>query len=329
MNTRNSIIALLAAVGMSAGCAGELMPVDPAANPGAGAPAGTGAANGVQPGEITNPTKPDAQGQTVFNSTVKGAIEAKCSGCHTTTAPAFAAGDIYASVIDYQAEVLGNYNVQQARLLLVARDAPHYDKQWSPEEATAISDWITLEYDERIAAPTTAPGGGEPPPPAPGQPSARDISRKLQEDFRNCMDLGQWQQLDVADLWANKGTNQGVCASCHSSVTSGFVASNDDAYVFNLMKQGIAGDDWRYYQTSYFTPVVVDPQNPQNANFTPVMAVNYDRFNRAGDRNLAPEGHPAFNVQGNPMQALEQYVNVTNQAVAAGNCSPVAPPAGQ
>ena len=124
-------------------------------------------------------------------------------------------------------------------------------------------------------------------------------------------------RINVANAWANKGTNQGQCKQCHVN-GQGWLASNDSTRVFNILTTEPNPKGGRFMEM-YFVPDMTT-----NAA-APKMIINRETLERAASGYAQ---HPLFNVDNDnngqtpAMQLLQQFYDATAQRQAAKTCDP-------
>lgn len=270
-------------------------------------------ATGCLVGEIDDPnapidTPPDTSGGTIdpspenpppaatqnpeelFTSQVAPALAATCglAGCHAAGAqdPAFVAADpatSYTLIKNFKDQLFPGYSTVNSRLLENGEGGGHYGASFDTLQVQAIQNWLALEA---------------------AQPVDNTVSPLA--EWSGCMDLAEFQAAGVADAWADKGTNQGNCDACHNLGADGFIASNVDVRVFDTITQDPG------FMLSYFT---IDETGTN-------VIVNTARFQKVGQRQAPHLAHPAFNVNGNAMDRLQNFYQQTLARKTAGTCLP-------
>jgi hypothetical protein len=136
-----------------------------------------------------------------------------------------------------------------------------------------------------------------------------EVSAALIREWSGCMDLAVWQEEEVADRWANKGSSEGPCIQCHINGQASFIATDDDVRMFDVVSTN------QYFMLPYFTPDVTDLGNPR-------MVVNRDIFARVGSATYPFVAHPLFEVEGQAFTQLTTFYERTRALAAAGTCGP-------
>ncbi len=277
---------LTAATLLSAGCAGEL-----------------DAGPILEDGTLTDPNEPPLvapQSSEEAFAPIAQDLQDTCGngGCHAggTSVPFLPATGpaTMELVMQYQTQLLGNplWDQDTATLYTYGDGRSHAGGTFNYQMGTTsgISAWFAVEK----AAPTGG-GGGAP------QPSAMQI-------WSGCMDLTDWENRNVAGLWANKGTNGNAdCIICHASGRSGFLANVNDQEVFDFVTQ------YPSYMAGYFS---LDPATGE-------VIVAEQRLTDVGQRKAPNQSHPAYSYSaGNANNALEAFYADTKARLDAGTCGP-------
>ncbi len=238
---------------------------------------------------INTPDPGDQNPEAIFTAQVAIAVNQACSpggACHSTQAPAFIAAEqaaAYTTIKNYRDQLFLGYDPATSRLLING-NGTHYNATFDQTAIDAIALWLAAEKQAVDA------GGGE-------EPSPLAL-------WSGCMNLEDWQAAGVADAWADKGTGQGNCDACHNLGADGFMASNQDARVFNTITTSPA------FMPSYFT---------LDAAGTGVM-INRPRFEAVANGTPPHQAHPRFNVDGDAMNRLQNFYNTTLQRQANDQC---------
>jgi hypothetical protein len=257
-----------------------------------------------------DPNDPLIAAMGMFNSDVRPILMAKCSAaiCHggTDVSPIKfcpdSAADYYNVVTGYEAQLLGYFDKNTAPIITKIVPGPHNSVTYGADQAK-IEAWLDAEYAARqtgMNPPTTPPTGGN----SPGQ-----ISERLLQEWSGCMNLTDWNTAGVAQAWANKGSGEGPCIRCHINGQASMIATDESERMFNVITTN------RYFMSTYFAPNVVDPNNAR-------MEINRPEFERVGTNQYPHIEHPSFNVDGNAMNKLTDFYNLTAARVAAGTCDP-------
>lgn len=294
MKLKNTILAGLSALALAAtGCVGSLVDDGPSDNNNNNNNNG-GVDAGVQQPEADAGTTPVPDtAQALFEQNVRPSISATCglngAGCHTVQTPAFVASDptqAYTTIMNFKA-ILFNTLEATGSQLLAHGNGSHYGVTFDQGDIDAISAWLTAEK-------AAAEGGG-------------GTQLSPLEEWSGCMDLTEWANLEVAQAWANKNAQgQGNCEACHNLGADGFMASDQYERVFNNVTQNPS------FMLSYFT---------LNDTGTEVI-INRARLEKVGNRLPPHAEHGGFDVDGDAMQRLQQFYDLTVQRKLAGQCGP-------
>lgn len=240
-----------------------------------------------------NPLDTEADtAKALFESNVRAVVSATCSpggACHSATTPAFVSTDplsAYDLIQANSAILFPNYLSVGAKLIENGTNN-HQGALFTAADIGAIEAWLAQEKLDADA------GGG--------------VAVSAMSEWSGCMSLADWEAEGVADLWADKNANgQGNCDTCHNLGADGFMASNQDARVFEY----VAG--YPAFMPSYFT---------LNAAGTEVV-INRARLESVGSQLSPHENHGAFNVDGEAMEALQRFYQKTQQRKLQGQCGP-------
>jgi hypothetical protein len=262
----------------------------------------------MEPVEPVDPTDPRGAAIAFFNANVQPILQAKCStvdACHGGTSvspikfcPPVAAN--YHSVVTSYAAQLTGYNVKEnAPLIQYVVPGPHSGVTYTAAEITKIGDWLDMEL-----AANADPMNPNPNPtgPGPGQ-----VSEQLIQEWSGCMDLNDWNQTGVAQAWAGKGSGEGPCIRCHINGQASFIATDESERMFNVVASN------RYFMQSYFSPDVTDLANA-------AMKVNRPGLERPGINAFPHTEHPSYNVEGEALDKLIEFYNLTMARKVAGTC---------
>lgn len=284
MKLHSTLLAACASLALGAtGClVGEVDTTTDPANP----PSTTGPIIDDDPNAVPPPAATQDP-QELFTSQVAPALTAACGGCHgAAQTPVFLGADpasSYTLIKNFKDQLFPNYSTVGAKILEYG-EGGHYNVTYDTAQVQAIQAWLALEAAQ----------------PVDDQPSPL-------AEFSGCMDLAEFQASGMADAWADKGTNQGNCDACHQLFADGFIASNVDVRVFEVVTKLPEG------MLSYFT---ID-ETGQN------VIVNTARLEKVA-RGLPPhQAHPQFNVNGgDAMDRLQNFYQQTMARKAAGTCLP-------
>lgn len=283
-------LALFGTLALAAsGCAGDFQSGGP------GTPDNTGADAGVDTTPDAAPIDDPADigtAQALFEANVRPIITASCSpggACHSAQDPAFVSADptsAYDTINVHRDRLYPGYDSAGATILANGAGG-HYDALFTQDDVSAIEAWLAQEKIDADA------GGG--------------VAVSALQEWSGCMTLDDWEATNVADEWADKNAQgQGNCDACHNLGADGFMASNQDQRVFDTITQQPA------FMPSYFT---------LDATGTNVV-INRARLEGVGNQ-LAPHGaHGAFDVDGNAMEALQEFYDLTMARKLGGQCGP-------
>jgi hypothetical protein len=159
-------------------------------------------------GDDDTPT-PTTTAKDQFVQTVQPILSAKCQSCHvgpeTSTTNMFLGPDGVSSFYDTlvaDRAVNGGFDPAAATILLKGQ---HEGPALLPEEATAITSWLSAELTAR-GAPTPGPTG-----------NGNKNPRTAEMAFASCMSVSLTEYTTTkAYQVANLNTGQGRCSSCHS-----------------------------------------------------------------------------------------------------------------
>jgi len=240
----------------------------------------------------------------MFDLSVKPILQ-RCSGeaCHSGISPQplkylGASGlpdDYYASITQFPS-VTGDYQAGLANVLLKV-DAGHEGQVYAPTERQAIIDWLNAENLER----NDTDGDGQVDPPPAGDPLAM---------WSGCLTLANWDATEMY-RWADKGSDEGPCRTCHQDGAFRFNTNANDNTMFEMNR-------YRLYIIGFFTVKV-------ETDGTQTVIPAYDKITRMGDGSTL---HPRFNTDpaSTNYQRLQDFYALTLQAQQAGLCgAPVYP----
>jgi hypothetical protein len=264
-----------------------------------------------------DPMNPDptpdlaAEARAMFNRDVQPLLQGKCSveACHGGTAvspikfcPPNAA-DYYSVVTSYDRQLTGYFAKADAPLINKIDPGPHNGATYTPAEIAAIGAWLDKELEARTQENPNNPN----PTPNPTGPTPGQVSEQLIMEWSGCMNLADWNELEVAQAWAAKGTSEGPCIRCHINGQASFIATDESERMFNVLTTN------RYFMLSYFAANVVDVANAR-------MEVNRPAFDRVANGTYPHIEHPQFDVEGNAFDKLTEFYNRTVARKAANTC---------
>jgi len=270
----------LALLGTGA-CVGSLSPTPPGGDDTTGGPdAGTAT----------------AQGKVMFDQNVQPILAAQCAGCHAGTAgtqPYKFLGTgptTYYATLTGDPAIIGDYDPTQATILT---KGAHEGPAFAQADKDTISAWLIQEATDRGISTTT-------PPPTGGTPTT---SLQALAQFSGCMTIDDWNTSQVYE-WANKGSDQGACKSCHSDGAGGYYASGDPNMMYTMNR-------YEVFIRTFFT-TKVDP-----VTGAPTVIVNETKIRD----KATTTGHPQFNPDGgSQMQYLHDFYDLVEARIAAGTC---------
>lgn len=311
----NLLAALIAAssLTLSAGCLGELTPDDGIGDPDPNDP--------EDPVDPVDPTDPTATAKAFFDSDVKPMVQGCAAvGCHSGagTDPLKFMGpggeaNYYTSLTGY-AVMHGNWNLQSAQLKVrLELDAqggvPHYGYQpWNADQLSVLEQWFTLERDARETT-----GDPIPDPTDPG--TSPGDTRSLFAQWSGCMTLDNWEASQMGS-WADKGTSEGPCVSCHNNGEH-LLHTNDNNTTMFMMNQ------YELFIIGFFAAQI-------NPDATGEIVPAYDKLVRMGQGNTLGSLHPTYNtnIQDDVyFQRLTDFYERTKALKDAGQCNPPGFPA--
>lgn len=269
------------------GCAGDFSSGGSDINPNSGTDAGVE----VEAADAAPPSSIVSSAQALFEANVSPIISATCNpngACHGSQDPAFISaqpGDAYATINIHRDRLFPGYKSAGSALLANGAGG-HQGALFSADDVGAIQAWLAQEALDASGGPTNA--------------SAMAV-------WSGCMKLEQWDEYNVANLWADKNANnQGDCDACHNLGAEGFMASNQSQRVFDTITKSPA------LMPSYFT---------LNAAGTAVV-VNRARLESVGNQLSPHEAHGSYQLNDGAMEALLEFYNATKLNVEAGDCDP-------
>jgi hypothetical protein len=272
----------LALLGTGA-CVGALSPTPPGG--------GDDITDGPDAGTAT------AQGKAMFDQNVQPILSAQCASCHVGTAgtqPYKFLGTgptTYYATLTGDPAIIGNYDPAQATILTKGL---HEGPALAQADKDTISAWLVQEATDRGVDNTTTP----PPTGTPPQTSLQALAQ-----FSGCMTIDDWNTSQVYE-WANKGTDQGACKSCHSDGAGGYYANNDPNMMFMMNR-------YEVFIRTFFTTKV------DALTGLPTVIVNETKIRLKSNTT----GHPQFNPDsGSQMQYLHDFYDLVMARMAAGTC---------
>jgi hypothetical protein len=312
--TRNLATFFASMALVASGCIGAYdPPSNSATGTGGGSSTGGGGSGGSTGGGSTgggSMTPPPTSAKSLFDANVAPIIEAKCAqaACHGGTGsnpPPFAAGgqaNLYNQVLNFASILVGNFDPNQAQILLKIQSGNHNGATYTQAEASSITAWLNAEQAAR------ANGGG-----------TTSKADALLAKFSGCMVQSEFDTAGVAQAWAQKTTDttNTACQQCHVQA-QGFLANADSTRTFQILTtQPNPKGGW--FLEYYFTVDTTDPNNPK-------MIINRDLITRAAN---GTGQHELFNVDtdrngNNPSayQRLQTFFDQTMTHLNANTCGP-------
>mgnify|MGYP003572193184 CR=1 FL=1 len=275
----------------AAGCVGEFQPGT-----------GNGGGDDTQPAGVDAGSDPEPEpepedvgtAQALFDANVRPIVGATCDpggACHSSQDPAFVTASLtesYNTINIHKDRLYTGFNAATSRLLINGTGGGHYGATYSANDIAAIEGWLAQEKLDADAG-----GGGQ--------------TVSALAEWSGCMNLDDWNNENVANLWADKDAdNQGDCDACHNLGADGFMASNQSLRVFENITTKPA------FMPSYFT-VSADGTN---------VVINRARLEGVGNQLAPHEAHGAFQVDGEAMEALQRFYDLTVSRKLAGQCEP-------
>lgn len=258
------------------GCAGDFSSGGKDVSDNSGADAGV-----TEEADAAPPTSELSSAQALFEANVRPIVSVTCNpdgACHGSQDPAFISAqptEAYATINIHRDRLYPGY--ESAGSALIANgNGGHYLATFSDNDLSAIQGWLAQEAIEADS------GGG--------------VTASAMAVWSGCMKLEQWDELNVASLWADKDAdNQGDCDACHNLGADGFIASNQSQRVFDVITQSPA------LMPSYFTLSASGQE----------VVVNRARLETVGNQLPPHDAHGAFQVDGNAMDALTEFHRLT------------------
>jgi hypothetical protein len=194
--------------------------------------------------------------------------------------------DRYATIKLYRDTLFPGYIAQGAKLITQATGGAHYGTNFLAADVDAIKGWLATELLE------ADPGSEEP---------------TTMAAWSGCMELADWDAEAVADGWANKeAQGEGPCEACHNLGAERFIASDNSLRVFDAITTDIE------LMPSYFT---VDALGT-------TVIINRVRLENVGNRLPPHQEHGDFDVDGDAMERLQRFYDLTMAREVAGLCGP-------
>jgi hypothetical protein len=307
---RSVLLAAIASIGL-VGCVGELDTTGGGGNTGGGDDQGSDGSDTGSGGAES------AAAKMAYDSNVYPIMVAKCNSCHAAAGPVgnisgFVAPDVstaWATATGYQSFV-GSYTPESAPVLLKI-SAGHNAITYSSDEVNKITDWLNQEVLWRNGgggSGDTGSGSGT----TTGETPAQATQRLLSE-WSACMTKTNFDTANMANRWGNMtAQNNQRCSNCHASGDGGFIASVDSQLFFDVVSSN------KYYMLQYFS-VKLDLTDLTKST----VEINTKSFLGVSQGQDPHREHPRFNAtDNNGMTALQQFYDLTKQAVTAGNCGP-------
>lgn len=271
-------------------------------NPSGGGDAGgdPGTTSDTTPTTTDTPTETDSPAKAMYKNTVHPKI-ATCAACHASGgsgAPIFMANEAeasYASLDAYSpALIVAPANSQ---LLL---HGPHTGPGLTPDQQSAIEDWLLLEVEER---------GLE--NPDPGDPTQLTLDQALAE-FGACMDIAIWEATGMNKLPEQQTAGEGPCLGCHSNGEGGTWLSLNVDETFA-----------KHQKFPYIKRLVTGTVDEQTGAFKDLIPAN--RYIEKGSTPCAdndPTCHPMYILTPTNQDAVTSFVQQTLDKWHNGGCTP-------
>ena len=132
-------------------------------------------------------------------------------------------------------------------------------------------------------------------------------SREALAQWSACMSVDDWLSSQVY-TWANKGSERGQCMSCHNQGAGGYYASNDPNEMYSMNR-------YELFITTFFTATPVNVADPSQGY---KIVVNESKLRAKANAT----GHPSYNPDGNQMNYLHDFYDLTEARRLAGTCAP-------
>lgn len=239
------------------------------------------------------------QAKALFESTMTPWLATTCAGCHAGTGtPLKFLGpgpdtEFYAA-ITAEPSVTGGFVPALANLLNKGQHNGGAGPALTTDQRAAATAWLQAEATERGIDPND--NGGTP---TGGTPT----SRELLAQFSACMTIDAWLGSQVY-RWADKGSDQGQCSTCHSDGAGGYYANADENLMFEMNRYEI-------FIKTFFT-VQVKPDGTQQ------VIVNATKLEAKSNTT----GHPRFNPDDQYMGYLNDFYQRTMLRQQQGQCPP-------
>ncbi len=270
----------------------------------------------------TDPTDPgsggadSAEARGLYDNNVYPIMVAKCASCHSAAGPVgnisgFVAPDVstaWSTATGFQSFV-GSFTANTAPVLLKI-SAGHNAITYSSDEVNKITGWLDAEVLWRNGG---GQGSGSDTGSGTTTESPAQATQRLLTDWSACMTKTNFDTADMANDWGNMTANNNQrCSNCHASGDGGFIASVDSQLFFDVISSN------KYYMLQYFS-VKLDLADLSKST----VEINTKSFLGVSQGQDPHREHPRFNATNNRgMEALQQFYDLTMQAVAAGNCGP-------
>ncbi|MEZ4368488.1 MAG: hypothetical protein R2939_19745 [Kofleriaceae bacterium] len=244
-----------------------------------------------------------------FDDDVYPILSAKCASCHGTTSPVstpFVSSDpsnAYEYVVGSNA--VGSFTTSGAPLYYKVVPGPHQGTSYTPAEQGAIQAW----FDAELAGGGGGGGGG-------GGLTPAQVTANLVSEWSGCLTQTDFVEVGFGQAWGDKAAGGGTCSLCHSAGAFGFLASLDDAQMYETISTN------KYYLGSYFAADIADLNNAR-------MVPNFAKFDRVGTGQVPYEDHPSFGTSPTDPAylVLQELYDLTMARKAAGTCGPPRIPA--
>ncbi len=277
-------LVILGTLALAAGCQGDF-----ATDGGGFTPPAPDAMTPVVTPDAGAPPADLSGAEALYEANVRPIIIANCSpggACHSSQSPAFVASDpsqAYELIQGYKDTLFPGYESLGSLLLQYGQN--HKSANFLADDIVAVQSWLAVE---KMQADANAP-----------QYSTLQI-------WSGCMNIDDWEEENVANLWANKNAqNEGDCDVCHNLGADGFIASEDSARMFKLITELPS------LMPSFFT---------LDATGTNVL-INRSRLENVGNLLEPHQAHGAFSLNNdNAMEALQRFYDKTKARELGGLC---------
>ncbi|MCA9676133.1 MAG: hypothetical protein H6709_16175 [Kofleriaceae bacterium] len=253
---------------------------------------------------VVDPPDPTSQARQMFDDQVAPMLSSACAGCHAgaiDTTPLKYLGNsgmtgYYAAIIA-EPSVTGGFDPGLANMVNKGEHDGGNARAWTQTEKDILIEWLLQEADERGVVPVD-----------PVDPTTTPTtSREALAQWSACMSVDDWLSSQVY-TWANKGSERGQCMSCHNQGAGGYYASNDPNEMYSMNR-------YELFITTFFTATPVNVADPSQGY---KIVVNESKLRAKANAT----GHPSYNPDGNQMNYLHDFYDLTEARRLAGTCAP-------